>query len=81
MVKTFRGRISGRIVELDEDAGVDAGEQVEITIKTLPQPAAWADGLQRCAGVLAEKWTTEDDRILEEIQQSRKLDTRGDTLE
>jgi len=36
----------------------------------------WIEGLRRCAGALANEWTDEDDRILEEIYQSRKLNRR-----
>ncbi len=78
MVKQVQGVIHGRTIELSEDPGVADGQQVEITIKTLPTPRSWGEGLRRCAGAFASDWTEEDDRILEEIHQERKRDTRGE---
>ena len=76
MVKTVHGIVHGRTIELDEDLGVAEGQQVQITIKTVPAKERWGDGLRRCAGALANEWTDDDDRILEEIHQDRKRDTR-----
>ncbi len=44
--------------------------------KTIPGREQWGDGLRRCAGALADEWSEEDDRILEELHQDRKRDTR-----
>ena len=52
------------------------GNLVEITIKSMPVERTWGEGLRRCAGALANQWTEEDDRILDEIHQDRKRDTR-----
>jgi hypothetical protein len=76
MTRTLRGVIHGRTVELTEDLGVADGQQVEITIKTVASPKPWGEGLQRCAGAFAADWTEEDDRIMEEIHQERKRETR-----
>ena len=76
MTRTLRGVIRGRTVELMEDLGVADGQQVEITIKTVASPAPWGEGLRRCAGAFAPDWTEEDDRIMEQIHQERKRDTR-----
>jgi hypothetical protein len=35
----------------------------------------------RCAGALASDWSDEDDRILEEIQNDRKRDSREEVRE
>jgi hypothetical protein len=78
MVRQVQGIIHGKTIELSEDPGVADGQQVEITIKTLPTPRSWGEGLRRCAGALAADWTEEDDRILEAIHQERKRDTRGE---
>jgi hypothetical protein len=51
-----------------------AGQQVEIAIRVVPkrtEPSG--EGLKRCAGILANDWTEEDDRILEQIHADRKL--------
>ncbi len=76
MTRTLRGVIHGRIVELTEDLGLPDGQPVEITIKTVASPKPWGEGLRRCAGAFAADWTEEDDRILEEIHQERKRETR-----
>lgn len=76
MVRQVHGVIQGRTIELTEDPGFADGQQVEITIKTVPNPRPWGEGLRRCAGAFATEWTEEDDRILEEIHQERKRDTR-----
>ena len=76
MFRTLRGVVHGRTVELTEDLGVPDGEEVEITIKAVPTPEPWGEGLRRCAGAFAADWTDEDDRILDAIHQERKQDTR-----
>jgi hypothetical protein len=81
MTKTLHGRVHGRTIELNEDPGVAEGQEVEIQMKVVPTPKQWGDGLRRCAGALASEWTEEDDRILEEIHQERKRDTRGEIPE
>ena len=81
MTRTMHGKVHGRTIQLDEDPGVAEGQQVEITLKTVPAKKAWGDGLRRCAGALADAWTEEDDRILEEIHQDRKRDTRKEISE
>lgn len=75
MAKTLHGKIHGRTIELDEDPGVAEGQPVEITIMSMPAERPWGEGLRRCAGALANEWTEEDDRILDEIHQDRKRDT------
>ena len=81
MIKTLRGIVHGRTVELTEDPGVADGLQVEITIKTVASPKPWGEGLRRCAGAFAADWTEEDDRIMEEIHRERKRDTRKEISE
>jgi hypothetical protein len=46
--------------------------------KKLPgPPPGWQPGSKRtAAGMLADSWTEEDDRILEEIYRDRKRETR-----
>jgi hypothetical protein len=81
MTRTIQGVIHGRLIELREDPGVADGQQVEIIIKTVPAARPWGEGLRRCAGALAAEWTEEDDRIVEQIHQDRKRDTRKEILE
>lgn len=81
MTKTIHGIVHGKTIELDEDPGVAEGQQVEVTIKTVAAKQAWGEGLRRCAGALANEWTADDNRILEEIHQDRKRDTRKEIPE
>lgn len=75
---TVLGTVHGRTIELGQDLGLPDGQQVEITVRPIApsKSDAWGDGLRRCAGSLANSWTEEDERILKEIYQDRKRDTR-----
>ncbi len=75
-MKIVHGVIRGKTIELDEELGVADGREVEVQVKVIEPAANWGEGLRRCAGILADDWSAEDDRILEEIHQSRKEDTR-----
>ena len=81
MTKLLHGVVHGRTIELDNDPGLKDGQLVEVQVKVVPPPNQWGEGLRRCAGSLASEWTDEDDRILEEIYQERKRDTRPEILE
>jgi hypothetical protein len=80
MTRTMHGKIHGRTIELDEDPGLPEGQEVEIQMKVkeakkkLPgPPPGWQPGRPSAtAGALADWWTEEDDRILDEIYQDRK---------
>jgi hypothetical protein len=81
MTKTVHGVVHGKTIQLEENPGVAEGQEVEITIRPLPNRTRWGEGLLRCAGALASDWTEEDDRILAEIHADRKSDSREDILE
>jgi len=82
MNKTTNGTIHGRTIELAEDLGLKEGQEVRVRVTSLPPAAGPAtEGFRRSAGVLAKKWTEEDDRILEEIHQDRKHDSRPEISE
>lgn len=81
MTKTLHGQIRGRTIEVVEDLGLAEGQQVEIKLKIVPSTGTWGDGLRRCAGALANEWTNEDDRILEEIHKDRKRTSGRDLVE
>lgn len=81
MVKTLRGTINGKTIELTEDPGLKPGEEIEIQVRTSAPVAPWGEGLRRCAGALANDWTEEDDRILADIYQDRKLPSRREIEE
>jgi hypothetical protein len=75
--KTLYGVVNGKTIELAEDLGVPAGQGVELVVTLVQaEKKVWGEGLRRCAGALADEWTEEDDRILEEIYQQRKSNSR-----
>ena len=76
MVKTVRGTVHGKTIELSQELGVADGQQVELVVRTISDQEPWGEGLRRCAGALAEEWREQDDRILDEIYQDRKRDSR-----
>jgi hypothetical protein len=81
MVKTTHGKVHGRMIELDHDLGLAEGQEVEVEVKIVGPSKAWGEGLRRCAGSLADEWTEEDDRVLEQIHQERKQDSRREISE
>jgi hypothetical protein len=79
MVKTVHGIVDGKTIELDEDLGVADGQKVEVQVKIISPkkrlpgpPRGWQPGSTRtAAGMLADSWMEEEDRILAEIHQDR----------
>ena len=76
MSKMMHGKIHGKTIELDEDPGIPDGQQVEVIVQAVKPDRLWGEGISKSAGALADSWTDEDDRILEDIYQDRKRDTR-----
>ena len=80
MIRTLHGKVHGKTIELEEDLGVAEGQEVEVQVtllnlkKKLPgPPPGWRpDNMSSTAGALADSWTEEDDRILEQIQEDRQ---------
>ena len=89
MTITIYGKVHGKTIELDQDLGIAEGQEVEVRVtvlrpkKRLPgPPRGWQPGnTQTTAGLLADVCTEEDDRILEEIHQDRKRETRRERVE
>jgi len=89
MTKTMHGKVHGKTIHLDEDLGVAEGQEVEIQVKIVKPkkrppgpPPGWRPGSpSTTAGILADSWTEEDDRILEEIYQDRKRESRREVPE
>src|SRR5947208_1344585 len=82
------GMLDGQAVEVIITASRASGSFAEEigprkTPKKLPgPPPGWQPGSKRtAAGMLADSWTEEDDRILEEIYQDRKRETRREVPE
>jgi hypothetical protein len=72
MVRSFHGVVHGKTIELRDEIDLAEGQEIEITVRVIPQKGKWGDGILRCAGAMATHRTDEDDRILEEIYQDRK---------
>ncbi len=75
MTKTIQGKVHGRTIELTEDLGLAEGQQVEIQVKVLETTRKWGEGLNRCAGALADD--PEWDAIMDEIHRTRTLERRS----
>jgi hypothetical protein len=76
MTKVIHGKVHGRTIEFSEDLGLTEGQEVEVSVRTLPpgQTRTPGEGLLRTEGALADDphW----DAIMEEIYQERKLERR-----
>ncbi|HYV35925.1 MAG TPA: hypothetical protein VE988_09495 [Gemmataceae bacterium] len=81
MTKFTHGKIRGQTIELTENLGLVDGQEVEVSVRTLPIGPARkkGDGLLSTEGALADDphW----DAIMEEIYQERKKDSRRESLE
>jgi hypothetical protein len=76
MTRAVHGVIYGRVIQLTEERGLAAGQEVELFVKPIQSNSQRGEGLRRCAGALADEWSEEDNRILEAIQRERKRDSR-----
>ena len=74
MIKTVHGTVHGNTIQLDQDLSVADGQQVEVELKFIEPDKRWGEGILRTAGALADDpyW----DAIMEQIQQSRKVERR-----
>lgn len=89
MTRTIHGKVHGRMIELDEDLGVAEGQEVEVQVTMLegkkqlpgPPPGWHPDNSKSTAGLLADLSSEEDDRILQEIYEDRKRETRQEIAE
>lgn len=72
----LHGIVHGKIIELSEEPDLADGEEVEVSVRVVAREPVWGEGLRRCAGALAEEWTDDDDRTLEDLHRERRLDTR-----
>ena len=81
MIKIVQGVVRGKTIALQEDSGFAEGQAVELTIRTVAQPADQkrGEGFLRTEGALADDphW----DAIMAEIHQERKNDTRKELPE
>ena len=81
MIRRVHGIVHGKTIEIEEELGLSDSDKVSIVIEG-PQSSQdkWGEGLRRCAGALADDWTEEDDKILENIYRSRHSDSRPEVL-
>ncbi|MGA2035511.1 MAG: hypothetical protein ABSG68_24955 [Thermoguttaceae bacterium] len=81
----MQGVVHGRTIELETNPGIEDGRRVELVVRVaqLPSPPpAWRPGsTETAAGMMANYWTEEDDRILETIAQDRKKGSRREIPE
>ena len=47
MTKTIHGRIHGKTIELDEDLGVAAGQEVKVQVTVVQTARKWGEGILR----------------------------------
>jgi hypothetical protein len=80
MTKVVHGNVRGKTIELSEDLGLADGQEVEVTVRTVPATEARTpgEGLLRTEGALADDphW----DAIMEEVYRERKTDIRPELL-
>ena len=80
MNKVMLGVVRGRTIELENGPGIEDGKTVEIVLRLKQPPGpppGWKPGCtETAAGMMADCWSEEDDRILEEIYQDRQRDSR-----
>jgi hypothetical protein len=85
MKRVMQGVVHGRTIELDNDPGIDDGRTVDVVLLPKEQsglPPGWTPGgTQTAAGMMADHWTDEDDRIFEQIYQDRRRDSRREPVE
>jgi hypothetical protein len=85
VIRILRGTVHGRVIELDAEPGIEDGKRVEVIVRSraLPgPPPGWRPGrTETAAGMMAEHWTEEDDRILEEIERERHRPSTRELLE
>jgi hypothetical protein len=84
-MKRLEGVAHGRSIELRGDSGIEEGREVEVFVQTrgLPGPPPdWRpDGTESAAGRLADSWTDDDDRILQEIYEERQRSSGRELVE
>ena len=78
MTRIIHGKVHGKTIELDEDLGLAAGQEVEVQITPVPATKVWGEGIRRSAGGWADY--PELDAVLEQLYQERKRERRAQGL-
>lgn len=69
----LRGVVHGKVIQLDSEAGLPDGQEVQVTLRLVQQGSAKGDGFLRSAGA----WSDDPeglDTFLESTRQARKAD-------
>lgn len=77
MDQSLTGIVHGNSIVFDRASGLPEGQRVEVLIRSVTSTSDRSNTDDRNEDKPAW-WTEEDDRILEEIYQSRKYNTRPD---
>ncbi len=57
MMRTVRGKVRGRTIELDEDLGVPEGQAVEVQVTVVPTATGtMSEGLAKVYAILGERF-------------------------
>jgi hypothetical protein len=80
-MQMIHGVIHGRTIKLTADPGLAEGIEVDVILRPTQPATTWGEGLRRCAGALADSWTSEDDEILAELEQDRQRSVERDLPE
>ena len=78
MTQPLNGIVHGKTITLDDDPKLDDGQRVQVELRPKDSATEWGQGIRRCAGVLGEASTDEDDRILSDIQKDRQRTSARD---
>jgi hypothetical protein len=81
MTQVLTGTVHGNTIVLDSPLAVPDGHVVEVVVRERTAHAKPQAGQESADDSQAFWWTDEDDRILEEIYQSRKRSTRREIPE
>jgi hypothetical protein len=74
MNRIVHGIVHGNTIELKENPGISDGQEVRLIVSVAKKSRPWGEGLRNSAGALANSWTDQDDKILEELHRQRKSD-------
>ncbi|MGD0897409.1 MAG: hypothetical protein ABR915_06200, partial [Thermoguttaceae bacterium] len=66
MNRIIQGVAHGTIIELSENLGLADGQAVEVVVQPIGPSRPVGEGIRKSAGGLADQWSKDDDKILED---------------
>jgi hypothetical protein len=81
MDQVLTGTVHGNTIVLDHPLAVPDGQAVEVILRDRPSQSSETTTDAEAKTSPPKWWTDEDDRILEDIYQSRKRSTRPEIEE